>query len=230
MKKLFALMGLSAAVFLVSCTKPSLKDVKVKSEREKNLYALGIKYGAGLRTFNLTEEDAILIARGLYDQSRGNVIEGLDSEERSAKVQAFLAQRQAERFKEAREMGADFMEDFIKDGGKKTPSGLAYKVLKAGRGAVPSKKDIMVLRYKASLIDGTVFSESDPKNGPVMMSLDQLYQGWAEGMTLMKAGGKMKFVIPPTLAFGDNGSPPLVPGGATVVLEVELLDVSASNQ
>lgn len=208
-----------------SCTKPTLKDLRVSSESDKNLYALGARFGSGLKTMDLTEDEAILIARGLFDASRGDILDGIQTEERGQKLQAFLIARREEVIERTRQKGEQFLEEFVQSGATKTPSGLAYKVTKTGGGPSPEKNGMVVVNYKATLIDGTVYAGNDEKNGPSMISLTQMITGWAEGMMMMKAGGKMKLVIPPELAFGNNGSPPDVPGGSTVIIDVELVAV-----
>lgn len=226
--KAWILILLSPLVlFLVACEKATLKDVSVSSEKDKNLYALGTRFGSGLRGLQLSEEEAMVVARGLYDESRGNAIDGMKSEERGAKLQQFLSARKEEMVQETISKGEEFLEEFVKSGAKKTDSGLAYKIIKTGSGPTPGKNDMVVINYKASLIDGTVYAQNEEQNGPSMFSLQQLIPGWAEGMMLMKAGGKLKMVIPQELAFGKAGSPPSVPGGSAIVVDVELVAVPA---
>jgi FKBP-type peptidyl-prolyl cis-trans isomerase FkpA len=227
MKAWILILLLPPILFTVSCEKATLKDVSVSSERDKNLYALGTRFGSGLKGLQLTEEEAMVVARGLYDESRGNVIDGMKSEERGAKLQQFLSSRKEEIIKETILKGEEFLEEFVKSGATKTASGLAYKVIKTGTGPAPAKNDMVVINYKASLIDGTVYAHNEDQNGPAMFSMQQLIPGWAEGMMLMKAGGKMKMVIPQELAFGKVGLSPSVPGGSTIVVDVELVAVPA---
>jgi len=123
--------------------------------------------------------------------------------------------------------GKDFMEKFSKeDGVKKTASGLAYKVLKQGTGKSPKETSVVEVHYHGTLTDGTVFDSSVDRNKTISFGLDRVIKGWTEMLQLMKEGDKVKVVIPSELAYGENGAPPKIPGGATLVFEIELIKVA----
>ncbi len=200
----------------------TLSEVKIETEDQRNLYALGSKFGSGLKSMELSEAELLVVARGFSDAARGENLAGSESAERANKVQEYLAERKNVVIEHARKRGKAYYDEFLKSGAKKTNSGLAYQVVIEGTGPVPLEDDMVLVNYKGMLIDGTVYASSMVANSPTMISLQQMISGWAEGMRLMKVGGKMKFVIPPELAFGDSGAPPKVPGGSFIVLEVEL--------
>jgi FKBP-type peptidyl-prolyl cis-trans isomerase len=106
---------------------------------------------------------------------------------------------------------------------KKTASGLVYEVLKEGAGAKPTATQQVKVNYKGTLIDGTEFDSN--KNGPIEFGLNQVIRGWTEGLQLMTPGSKYRFIIPSDLAYGDQERPPHIKPGATLVFEVELLEV-----
>jgi FKBP-type peptidyl-prolyl cis-trans isomerase len=111
---------------------------------------------------------------------------------------------------------------------KKSPTGLRYVILKEGTGNPPKSGDNVRVLYKGMLIDGTVFDEElNPRTAmEFRLGRDLVIQGWDQGIKLVKPGGKILLIIPPSLAYGTRGDPPKIPGNATLLFEVELLDVN----
>lgn len=105
-----------------------------------------------------------------------------------------------------------------------TPSGLQYKVLKEGTGDRPTATDRVKVHYVGKLLDGTEFDSSIRRGKPAEFGLSQVIKGWTEGLQLMKVGGKYMFFIPSDLAYGSGGQRG-IPPGATLVFEVELLEI-----
>jgi hypothetical protein len=114
---------------------------------------------------------------------------------------------------------------------KKTPTGLRYVILKEGTGNPPKVGDNIRVLYKGMLMDGTVFDEETNRNVGMEFRLgrDLVIQGWDQGLKLVKPGGKILLIIPPSLAYGTRGDPPKIPGNASLVFEVELLDVNRAD-
>jgi FKBP-type peptidyl-prolyl cis-trans isomerase FkpA len=110
-------------------------------------------------------------------------------------------------------------------GATKTSSGLVYRELKAGAGASPKVSDIVKVNYRGTLVDGTEFDSSYKRNEPATFPLGQVIPCWTEGVQKMKVGGKSQLVCPSSIAYGERGSPPVIPGGATLIFEVELLGI-----
>jgi FKBP-type peptidyl-prolyl cis-trans isomerase len=109
---------------------------------------------------------------------------------------------------------------------KTTPSGLKYQVMKQGNGTVsPKATDRVTVHYHGTLLNGSVFDSSVQRNDPATFPLNGVIPGWTEGLQLMKVGDKFKFEIPPNLAYGAAGRPPVIPPNSTLVFEVELLGV-----
>src|SRR5580704_4766822 len=113
-------------------------------------------------------------------------------------------------------------------GATKTASGLVYRDLQAGTGASPKATDTVKVNYRGTLIDGTEFDSSYKRNEPAEFPLNRVIPCWTEGVQKMKVGGKARLVCPASIAYGDAGSPPVIPGGATLVFEIELLGVTPS--
>ena len=110
-------------------------------------------------------------------------------------------------------------------GAVKTASGLIFRTLKPGDGPSPKASDRVKVHYEGSFIDGTVFDSSIQRGAPVDFPLTAVIKCWTEGVQKMKVGEKARLVCPPGIAYGDRGRPPKVPPGATLVFDVELLEI-----
>ncbi len=122
--------------------------------------------------------------------------------------------------------GAAFMtENIQKEGIKELPGGIQYEVLKEGTGAQPLVSDSVKAHYKGSLLDGKEFDSSFKRNQPFTAPLRALIKGWQVALPMMKEGSHWRMWIPSDLAYGDRGAGSDIPGGATLVFEVELLEV-----
>ncbi len=224
----YALFGLMlTAGSAVSADKPP----ELTTENQKLSYALGLDLGAYFK--NLGEDfDLAVVSRGIEDSYTGKT--PLMSTEEAAKVQQQFATRQQEKqvqkalaMTEANKAAAKkFLEENkSKEGVKTTPSGLQYKVLTQGKGVKPSAADTVKVHYKGTLLDGTEFDSSYKRNQPAEFGIDQVIPGWTEAMQLMNVGSKYELFIPPELAYGDRGAPPVIEPGSMLIFEVELLDV-----
>ena len=110
-----------------------------------------------------------------------------------------------------------------------TESGLQYEMLVEGSGDSPGPRDTVEVHYEGRLEDGTVFDSSYARNQPTSFPLNMVISGWTEGVQLMKPGGKAIFKIPSDSAYGDRGAGEKIPGGATLIFEIELLSVKTRN-
>ena len=118
------------------------------------------------------------------------------------------------------------LDEIEKAGGINTlPSGLRYQVLKEGLGAKPSITDAVVTHYHGTFLDGSVFDSSVDRGVPATFPVNGVIRGWTEALQLMRVGSRWRLVIPPDLAYGKRGAGRLVPPNATLVFEVELLDI-----
>ncbi len=112
-------------------------------------------------------------------------------------------------------------------GFSKTDSGLRYQVLQEGQGTKAEKGKTVSVHYKGQLADGTVFDSSYKRNQPIDFALGvgQVIPGWDEGIQLLKVGDKARFVIPSDLAYGSAGAGGVIPPDATLIFDVELMNV-----
>ncbi len=128
------------------------------------------------------------------------------------------------------DVSADPQKDYLvknakADGVVVTESGLQYRVIRKGNGRSPKASDTVNVHYKGMLIDGTKFDSSYDRGQSISFPLNGVIKGWIEGVQLMKEGAKYEFVIPAKLAYGQRGIQNVIPGGATLIFEVELLGI-----
>ena len=110
-------------------------------------------------------------------------------------------------------------------GATRTANGLVYRELMPGTGASPKPTDVVKVHYRGTLVNGTEFDSSYKRNEPAQFPLSRVIPCWTEGVQKMKVGGKSQLVCPSSIAYGDAGSPPDIPGGATLIFEIELLGI-----
>jgi FKBP-type peptidyl-prolyl cis-trans isomerase FkpA len=146
------------------------------------------------------------------------------------KVNTFAQARSAAGADREKEAGRAYAEKAAKEqGATKLPSGLVFKTLTAGTGPSPAATDKVKVNYEGKLTNGTVFDSSYKRGQPAEFPLNQVIKCWTEGVQKMKVGEKARLVCPSDIAYGDHGHPPTIPGGATLVFDVELLSISPAN-
>jgi len=106
------------------------------------------------------------------------------------------------------------------------PSGVQYEILSAGTGEKPKSDDEVTVHYKGTLLDGTQFDSSYDRNTPFVTSLNNVIQGWKEGVPLMPVGSKYRFYIPYQLAYAERGQGSSIPPYSGLIFDIELLKVS----
>jgi FKBP-type peptidyl-prolyl cis-trans isomerase len=114
---------------------------------------------------------------------------------------------------------------------KESNTGIRYIVEKEGKGPLLQPGDLVRVNYEGRLLNGKVFDHSDNKNKPFQFRVDrsEVIEGWDQILQLMRPGDKWLIIVPPELAYGRRGYPPLIPGDATLVFEIEVLGVKASG-
>jgi FKBP-type peptidyl-prolyl cis-trans isomerase FkpA len=196
-----------------------------QSEDQKTLYALGLAISRNLATFNLTEAELELVKSGLADGVLGKPAK-VDLQTYGPKLQELQKTRSAAAAVIERKSGQAFVDKSAAEkGATKTPSGAVVTTIKAGTGSSPKATDKVKVHYHGTLTDGSVFDSSVQRGEPVTFPLDGVIKCWTEGVQTMKVGGKSRLVCPADVAYGDRGAPPRIKPGATLVVEVELLEI-----
>lgn len=227
MKKTLVFLSLFVSfLVLTSCNSTDPKKVSLESEDDKTFYAMGYMLGGNLQRLSLSDKELSALYKGIAMAAKNEKSE-VDMAKYQNRIQEVFKARMDKVAEKEKEAGSKFVDDFVKkEGATKTESGLAYKVIKEGTGATPSADDIVEVHYHGTLTDGTVFDSSVERGKTISFPLNRVIKGWTEGLQTMKEGGKTKFVIPADLAYGEAGAPPKIPGGATLVFEVELFKVT----
>lgn len=194
--------------------------------REKS-YALGVLLGNNLAgQVDLDGLDYEALAKGLVDFLKGGELE-MTEEEANYTAQLFLQESAAKAAMEAEAMEANFMvENSSRAGVISLPSGLQYEILVAGNGAIPKIHQKVVAHYEGRLLSGKVFDSSYKRNQPATFPVNGLIRGWQEALQIMPVGSKWRLFIPSNLGYGARGAGNDIPGNATLVFELELLEIA----
>jgi len=229
MKKTILL--LVSIFLLVACNEgQSPESVKLKTEDDKTFYAMGFMLGSNLQRLNLNDKELSALYKGLVSSAKGTKPE-IELQTYQPKIQTMFKARMEKVAKSEKSSGSKYIEDYLKKNkkAKKTASGLVYEVLKEGAGKSPKATDTVEVHYHGTLTNGEVFDSSVDRKKTISFPLNRVIKGWTEGLQLIKKGGKIRLVIPPELGYGDNGAPPKIPGGATLVFEVELFKITKTD-
>jgi len=207
------------------------QNVALTTPQEKLGYAIGLQIGSQLAaTKDAMKTEALVL--GIKDALE-NRQPRLTNEEMQAAKMAFQQEVQERAQKEIAQLAEKNMvegENFLaenkgKEGVVTLPSGLQYKVLKAGTGATPSATDTVVTHYTGRLINGQVFDSSVQRGEPATFPVNGVIAGWTEALQKMKEGGKWELYIPAKLAYGERGAGQVIPPNAVLIFEIELLEV-----
>lgn len=227
MKRLTLAIALLAAGTSVAAEKSAFKP---SNEDAKVAYSIGFLNGS-TSLEQLKDLDVNAYVAGFRD-AYSKVEPALSKEDINTTLNAFKERltksAEADMLKFAEENAAKgkayLAANAKKKGVKTTQSGLQYEVLKEGKGSKPKASDTVTVHYEGRSIDGAIFDSSLTNNEPVSFQLDQVIDGWTEGLQLMTPGSKYKLTIPADLAYGADGVGPIAPN-SVLVFEVELIRV-----
>jgi len=211
-------------VFIFLLTIPAWA-AQPQTEDQKALYAFGADLAKKLSIFELSAEEFEFVKQGMSDAIAGKKLEA-EPEAYQQSIGLLFQARMIAAAQRQKLLAKPYLEKAAKEkDAQMMASGLIYQPVKAGTGAQPKSSDIVKVHYTGTFIDGKEFDSSIKRGQPLEFQLGQVIPCWTEGLAKMKVGGKAKLICPSDIAYGDQGRPPIVPGGATLIFEVELLDV-----
>ncbi len=218
-------------ILLFAAQANAAESAALKTFEEKVSYGLGVDMARNLVRMGIAF-DADTLMKGFKDELSGGKL--LMTEEDLREIMsthyAELARKREQAMRlvaeENRKMGEAFLaENLTKEGVMSLPSGLQYKILRAGSGRKPTDADTIECNYRASLANGTEFDSSYRTGQPATFKVKGLIAGWNEAVKLMPVGSKWQIFIPPKLAYGEQGAARNIGPNTTIILEMELLDI-----
>ena len=213
-------------------TTSAAPGLTLKTQKDKESYALGMSIGSGLQRQNVPADPAI-VSRGLRDAMSGKKTLMTEDEMKAAlqQLRSEVQQNQEAKAHAAgdtnRKAGEAFLEaNKAKEGVKTLPDGLQYKVLQEGTGPKPTASDTVTVNYRGTLVNGKEFDSSYKRGQPATFPVGGVIKGWTEALQLMPVGSKWQLFIPSELAYGDRSPSPDIGPGDTLIFEVELISIA----
>jgi len=223
--RLHILLAFATVAGLTACAQAA--QPTPKTDQEKALYSLGVATGRDLQGFTFTDQELEMVKAGFADGTRDQAKMKMDEMQAvMPKLQELYKTRMEAAAKREKDAGTAFLAKAAAEkDATKTASGLVFKTVTTGTGPTPSPTDTVKVNYTGKFVSGKVFDSSVERKEPMTFPLNGVIPCWTEGVQLMKVGGKAQLVCPPDLAYGEEGRPPQMPGGATLVFDVELLEI-----
>lgn len=221
----------SAAILLTALSTNLLAASGKMDDKQKLSYLLGQNTGQSMLSKDI-KIDAKAFLKGLKDalNNKSSALTAAESNEVMMKFQQDMrAKAQAKQEKESStniKAGKKFITQYKKGADVlNLDNGISYKIIKKGNGISPAVSDTVVAHYTGKLIDGQVFDSSVQRGQPSTFPLANVIKGWQEVLPKMKIGSKWEVVIPPQLAYGERSPGGLIGANATLVFEIELIEV-----
>jgi len=222
--KLIVILGI---LFLVSQVNAQ-ENLVLKNQKDKISYIIGMDIGTNLKKQSI-DIDSNILAKGVKDALAGTkpLLTEQEIQETMVAFQKEMMAKQAEVAKKNKAEGEAFLaENKKKEGVKTLPSGLQYKVIKAGTGKKPKSTDTVTAHYRGTLINGTEFDSSYKRGQPATFPVSGgMIPGWTEALQLMEEGAKWQLFIPSNLAYGEKGAGRDIGPNATLIFEIELVSI-----
>ena len=227
-----ASVALTAGLLFVGCNKDGGKDLK--TPMDKASYIIGQNIGNSFKQQGLDAGavDLDKLQAGIKDALNG--VKPTMTEQEIQEIMMTFQQNLMKRADSLRTLkaadnlkaGQEYLAKSAKESGMVVlPSGLQYKVLTKGNGPVPTAASTVTVHYVGTLIDGTEFDSSRKRGEPATFPVTGVIAGWTEALQLMPVGSKWKLVIPAALAYGEQGSGPVIGPNSVLIFEVELLAI-----
>ncbi len=221
MKRLILVLPVMA---VVGCTSRQEAPRAIGTEDEKTLHAVGLVLAQNLEVFQLSPEELERVIDGIRAGVSGRP--GVKLADYQAKADALASARMARTAEKRKTSDAMVAAELARDPrAQKEASGLVYVPIVTGTGPSPVASDTLRVHYRGRLTDGTEFDSSFSRGQPIDVTLDSVIPCWTEALKKMRVGGKAKIACPSSIAYGDAGHPPGIPGGSTLLFEIEVLGI-----
>jgi FKBP-type peptidyl-prolyl cis-trans isomerase FklB len=209
-----------------TAVKPAAPKPLLRNGVDSLSYAIGINIGGNMHVQGIDNINYIALNKGIADAMKQNPTPLMDENTANMTIQQKLQEYMAKKSNAVKEEGKKFLaENKTQPGVVVLPSGVQYKIITQGTGAKPALEDTIKFHYKVATIDGNVVEDSYTRGTPVDYPLKDLIEGWKQTVVLMPVGSKWQLYVPSDFAYGDRGSGGGIPGGATLVFDLELLDI-----
>ena len=218
-------------LFLVSQVNAE-ENLVLKNQKEKVSYIIGMDIGGNLKKQSIDIDPNILL-KGIQVGLAGakSLLTDQETQETMVAFRREMMAKQEEIAKKNKVDGEAFLgENKKKEGVKTLPSGLQYKVIKAGTDKKPKLSDSVTSQYRGTLIDGTEFDSSYKRGQPVTFPVSGVIPGWTEALQLMGEGAKWQIFVPSNLAYGERGAGGVIGPNATLIFEIELISIQEKKQ
>jgi FKBP-type peptidyl-prolyl cis-trans isomerase FklB len=224
------------AILFMASQVSAEENLVLRSQKDRVSYVIGTEIGKNFKKQSV-DIDPDILTRGIKDAISGKqpLLTEQEVQETMAAFQKEMMAKQQELAKKLGEKNKKEGEAFLaenrkKEGIKALPSGLQYKVVKAGTGKKPKSTDTVTTHYRGTLIDGTEFDSSYRRGQPASFPVSGVIAGWTEALQLMEEGAKWQLFIPPNLAYGERGAGSQIGPNATLIFEIELISIQEKKQ
>ncbi|MGY6588276.1 MAG: FKBP-type peptidyl-prolyl cis-trans isomerase N-terminal domain-containing protein [Wenzhouxiangella sp.] len=219
------------AGILVAAAITSVQAQNLESEEGKLGYSIGYEFGAELRSYDI-DLDLEAVFQAVRDAYNGRepsleiaemrqVMMALQEKLRQERMQAFQAMAEENQSRADRFM----TENSGKSGIVSLPSGVQYRIIEEGEGARPGMEDMVTVHYRGSKIDGREFDSSFRRGVPAVFQVNSVIEGWQEVLPLMREGAMWQVFLPPELAFGLRGDPPMIGPNEALQFDLRLVKI-----
>jgi len=225
--KILQLVIVFSVLIFASCNRTSSvnKNVKLINEIDTVSYSLGVDIGNSVKQGGIEEININAFAAGFMQIIDGDST-SISPEKARKNIQEFFKKLQNIKMENNLKEGKAFLEENKKkEGVITTKSGLQYKIITKGEGAIPTAEDKVRVHYQGTLLNGEVFDSSYERGEPSEFLLSRIIKGWQEALMLMPVGSKWKVFIPSDIAYGKRGTRGAIGPNMTLIFEMELLEI-----
>ena len=232
MKKIIVITFCLSTLFAFQAckSKPASLEGFTKTQIDSVSYAVGIWLAQPIKQYGFGDLDFSTINRAIQDLLNDKELK-ISLQDFGPILENFMMKKQSIESEKNLKQGLEFLaKNKTKEGVVELPSGLQYKIIEEGTGAQPTADDTVIAYYKGSLVNGSEFDSSEKSfGGPATFPLSSVIMGWREGFQFLKEGSKAILYVPYELGYGEFGYPPQIPGKATLIFEVELIEVKKAE-